>query len=481
MTSRERALAVLLVIVIVFGGGGFFGYQFLYSPWTARKKTLALLQKQEEEKVARRADLERQRTKLARWTSLSLPGDQETARLEYERYLTQLLNRYKITNGREITTRPVDTKNNPTVGPNKDPIYTKLTFQVKCYATMANLVAMMDEFYRTGLMHEIKNISIQRQGTSKSDARPDELDVRMTIEALIIAGADKRPYLLPNLDRRLLALDVAQTPFPHAGQLLWGWTSPGLLSTNLLAEPARDYSAIYRKNIFLGRPAREREGPKDEDGTPMWVAPRFVYLNEITHSPIRWQGTLYDRLHNVNFKLRESSPYNVFALVRDGHAEHFLDGHVLLIEEGKVYYQLELAVPETVGQTPRAARPDKAELDKLVADKVVSADDAKRVVRYDGDYWEVLLRTKVIKTGIDRNRFSVDLDRESDSPGEDEEAGDPVEILKGKVVLRDDGYVYVLPEERYCELHLGECLDDAFRRKPLSREKIKELKEVAAN
>src|SRR5581483_11302870 len=107
MTSRERALAVLLVIVIVFGGGGFFGYQFVYTPWNARKLTLARLQKEEKDKIDRRAELEKQRTRLARWTSLSLPADQETARLEYERYLTQLLNRYKITNGREITTRPV--------------------------------------------------------------------------------------------------------------------------------------------------------------------------------------------------------------------------------------------------------------------------------------------------------------------------------------------------------------------------------------
>ena len=76
----------------------------------------------------------------------------------------------------------------------------------------------------------------------------------MTIEALIVTGADKRSYLLPNFDRRLLALDVAPGVFPHGPLVLWTSVSPGLLSPGELAEPTRDYAAIARKNIFLGRP-----------------------------------------------------------------------------------------------------------------------------------------------------------------------------------------------------------------------------------
>jgi hypothetical protein len=473
-------LAVLLICVVVLGGGGFFGFRFAYVPWVTRKKALDSLKKEEEAKVARRADLEKQRTRLARWTSLSLPGDQETARLEYERYLTQLLNRYKIVNGREITPQNVDAKGAPVIGPNKDPIYTKLTFRVKAYATMPNLMAMMDEFYRTGLMHQIRNISLQRQLAVSPQAKADELDVRMVIEAMIINKADNRPYLLPNIDRRLLGVDVAPAVFPHGPQVLWASLSPGVLPTGLLADTPRDYAAIAKKNVFLGRPPRE---PRDqrEDGTPMWMAPRFVFLDDITQSPLRMQAVLYDRLHNVNFKLRESGVYTTFPIVRDGQAEHFLDGHVVRIDDRKLFYHTELNVPETVGRTPPAARPEKSELEKLVSQKVVSADDAKRVVRYEEDYWEALQRTKVIKVGIDKNRFTVDLDRDSDSPAEDEESGNPVEVTRGKVIHRDDGYVYVLPDERYYELRLGESIDDSLKRKPLPADKVKSLKEVAAN
>ena len=224
------------------------------------------------------------------------------ARLEYEKYLNQLFTRHKITNGREITPRNVDAKSSPVIGTNKEPIYTKLTFTVKTYATMANLVGMMDDFYKTGLMHEIKNLSLQRQMTNTPQAKADELDVRMTIEALIVSGADKRPFLLPNFDRKLMAVDIAPAVFPHGPLVLWTSLSPGLTSPGQLADPQRDYSVIAKKNIFLGRPPKET-GPQQDDGTPMWMAPRFVFLDDITQSPLRMQAVLYDRLHNVNFKL----------------------------------------------------------------------------------------------------------------------------------------------------------------------------------
>jgi hypothetical protein len=477
MNSRERALAILLVCVIVFGGGGFFGYQFVYTPWNQRKKTLANLQKDEDTKLARRAELEKQRTRLARWTSLSLPGDQETARLEYERYLTQLFNRYKIINGREILTQPVDTKSSPTIG--KDPIYVKLIFKVKAYATMASLSALMNEFYRTGLMHEIRNLTIQRQMTASPQAKQDELDVRMTIEALIVKGADKRPYLLPNIDRKLLAVDVAPALFPHAPMVLWASVSPGLFSPSGLADPTRDYTALAKKNIFLGRPPKEEK--KQEEGTPEWMAPRYVHLSAITHSAIHWESLLYDVYNNERIKLRDSSAaYNSFPFVRDGQKTQVVIGRVVRIDDRKMYYKAELVVPETVGQAPPIAHPDKEEIEKLIAEKGITAEDAKRVIRYDEDYWDTLLRTKALRVGFgDKNRFTVELERDSDKPPEDTEQGNPVEVLRGKVLLRDDGYVYALPEERYYELQMGQSIEDSLK-KPLPREKIKELKEVAA-
>jgi hypothetical protein len=232
--------------------------------------------------------------------------------------------------------------------------------------------------------------------------------------------------------------------------------------------------------MFLGRPPKPKE--EREDGTPEWMAPRFVHLTAITHTALRWESMLYDVYKNERVKLRESSgAYNSFPFVRDGQATQVVVGRVVRIDDRKIYYQAELVVPEAgFGRTPPTARPDKEELEKLIADKMVNADEAKRVIRYEEDYWEALLRTKALRVGFgDKNRFTVELERDSDRPPEEAEQGNPIEVLRGKVILRDDGYVYVLPEERYYEMQIGQSIEDSLK-KPLPREKVKELKEVAA-
>src|ERR1700730_8552559 len=89
----------------------------------------------------------------------------------------------------------------------KKPIYTRLTFTVLAHADLASLVKMLEGFYRTGLLHQIKTFSVQRPLTVGAQDRPNDLDINLTIEALIVSGAADRPQLLPNLDPRLMALD----------------------------------------------------------------------------------------------------------------------------------------------------------------------------------------------------------------------------------------------------------------------------------
>src|SRR5439155_7855353 len=106
----------------------------------------------------------------------------------------------------------------------KEPIYQKLTFTVTADATMRSLVGVLEEFYKTGLLHEVKSLSVQRQLTNTDPTKANELTVHMMIEALIVTGADKRSYVLPNIDRRLLAADLAAT-LQHGptglGLVLW--------------------------------------------------------------------------------------------------------------------------------------------------------------------------------------------------------------------------------------------------------------------
>jgi hypothetical protein len=478
MNPRERALAIVLIAVILLGGGGFFGYQFVYVPWSAKTKQLKNLQNDYRTKVERRDEIEREKGKLARWRMLSLPADPEVANREYEKYLNELLSHHKIVNGREIippNKQDNSNKTDPTTS-DKQPIYRRLTFQVHAYATMNNLVAMLRDFYSAGLMQQIKSLTIQRQLTPTRDVRPDELEVKMTVEALIVTGADKRAYLMPNFDRSLMMADITCSIFKAGRPLvLLASASPGLSSPGLLAEPPRNYEVLAKKNVFLGR-----QQVTQEDGTPQWMAPRFVHLTDISPGTLRTDAMLYDVLTDRKMKLRESTYSNTFTFVRDGMREDgtsysVADGAVVKIDDRDVIYRVEFHLTDDPERTPGFSRPSKADREKLVADEVIRTGDADAVLRVNREYWEMLLRTLIVRKRYGEE-YAVRLERAQDTPVQGEDQGTSIDVLRCKVLHQDSRYVYVRPEEAYYNIHIGDSVEDSLK-KALPGDKVKELKQ----
>jgi hypothetical protein len=480
MNPRERALAILLVVVIVLGAGGFFGYQFIFVPWTTKTKQLATLKKDYEAKVQRQEEIKQKQGDLQRWRMLSLPADRDVAAREYEKYLTELLTHHNITNGRSIEPPKQDDANKtaPTTS-DKQPIYNRLAFKVHAYTTMANLVGMLRDFYNTGLMQQIKHLTIQRQLTPSTQVRPDELDVNMTVETLIVTGADKRSYLMPNFDRGLMKADLTSSLFKNGAPLvLWAAASPGLSPSGLLADPPRNYEAVARKNIFLGRPATT-----DGDGTPEWMVPRFVHLTDITRGTLRMDAMLYDVLKNRKMKLRESSFNNTFMMVRDGKSlTSAVDGAVVKIEDREVIYRAEFHLSDDPSRSPGFSRPAKAEREKLVADGAIKSDDAEAVLRADREFWDRLVRARVVSKSYSvPDGYVVRLERAQEGPGGEDDFSTAADVLGCRVLHQDSTSVYVRPDERYYSIHIGESIEDSLKRK-LPNEKVKALKqEVAAN
>ena len=111
--------------------------------------------------------------------------------------------------------------------------------------------------------------------------------------------------------------------------------------------------------------------------------PRFVYLTDITQTPLRMESMLYDRWNNQKIKL--SRIQRGLQLLPDGPRRQGEPGRrrrgSCASTTAKLYYQVDLDVPDAAGRRAGVARPDKSELEKLVADKVVEAADAKRVLR----------------------------------------------------------------------------------------------------
>jgi hypothetical protein len=271
--------------------------------------------------------------RLERARLLSLPPDVDLARREYEKYVSELILESDFQPGSVIVTaKPADAKSTPQVT-GKGPIYTRLPFTITGHGTLASLTKFLERFYRTGLLHEIKSLAIARPLTAGPQQAQGELDINMTAEALIVTGVQSRTRLLPEIDRRLVALDViagmAQAPvgLGLAGHLL-GPTGP--LGPGVLAEPARKYDAIATRDIFFGQPA---QAPVDNVDVT-----RFWYLTDITQNDRRTEAFFYDRYGPKRTRLRAEAGFDSF-WIRDEQGDTKVRGKVIKIDRRDLVFK----------------------------------------------------------------------------------------------------------------------------------------------
>jgi hypothetical protein len=313
MNPRERVLAAAVVALVLLAGGVFLFHQLYLSPLWERDAAIETAQQDLEKRKDELLQARAEKLRLERLQLLSLPADPILATREYEKYLNDLL----VRSGFTPASVQIAVKQPTAVAipGKKQPVYTVLQFVVSPTGRLDNLVRMMENFYQTGLLHAIKSLSVEMPQLAGPDQRPDtrrdELRIQMTVEALIVNGAPNRPYLLPNIDSRLLALDVAAalragpTGMAYA---VWAAGPTGPRGPSVLASPHRNYSAIAAKNIFLGPPTREES---------VEIAP-YVYLTHIVVSDQSGEAYLYDRFNEAERKLTSRGQ----ATFRDSTGQH---------------------------------------------------------------------------------------------------------------------------------------------------------------
>jgi hypothetical protein len=337
MSPRERILAMAVLGIVVIAGLGLIVHQFYLSPLEDKNAEIAALQKEVDNKNDRVRQIMAQRPKLNLWRQLSLPANTNLANREYEKYLSELIRLSGVTPGAfTVTPKPPDTKSSPTLPGKKEPIYTRLTYTVHGYATLDNLVDLLERFYRTSLLHQIKSISIQRPIALTQGQRPTDLDINMTIEAIVLADGQKRDQLLPVLDRRLAAINIAASLQGGPGALALvpfaiGPTGP--LGPGHLATTEREYAAITGKNVFFGPPVET-----DRSGDIVDVT-QYVHLTDITHTVSKVEAFLYDRYNNKKTRLRTSAGFNSFK-VQDNQGNTLVSGKVLRMADREIIFQV---------------------------------------------------------------------------------------------------------------------------------------------
>jgi hypothetical protein len=329
----------VLSLIVLVGGAFLFNVLFL-DPLAQRRRTADTLRTEIKRKQERRDQVLAERTKLVRWRQQSLPGDTDaeqysTTRRLYNQYLRDLMADCELAApDMKVASQKPDVRTAPQIG--KKPIYAKLTFTVTdARGNLAGVVKLLERFYRGGLLHQVKDLTVSRPRTRTDNQQSDDLDVKLTVEALVVNGVPPRDYL-HYFDRRLLAADMMNAVRGGASGLglafyALGPTSP--YGPSPLAEPGRRYEDLVARNVFF--PAEERQA--DTEVT------QFVFLTSITHNDKDAHGheneaLLYNRMEGKNQRLRVGSrAFDSFA-VRDDQGQVVLKGTLVRLDDSDLYF-----------------------------------------------------------------------------------------------------------------------------------------------
>jgi hypothetical protein len=300
MTTRERHLAIVLLAALGVFGLGFIGYQFVLSPLLDKNKQITLRKGEIAQLEADILSVQVEKKKFEASRQQSLPADVGLAREQYGNLLEKLCRHSELTNELKISVSDPDNKSVPMLAPKK-PAYTRLTYKLTAKGELYHLVDFLRHFYQQPLLHTVKAMNIQRPSEARArDKR--ELDIDLTIEALVLDGVPDRATLLPIVrELALLSGPAAQTGF-NLQVVATGKGEP-VPPSGVLSDSAREYLAIAGKDVFFGPLPQKKERDKREDDIS-----RFVVLTEVTgREDGSCRAVFRDKLNNTDYLVTQET------------------------------------------------------------------------------------------------------------------------------------------------------------------------------
>lgn len=184
--NRPRWLLPLFGLVV----GGYVFYlmldRFYYQPLETESRLTTSLEKRISET---RLKLKRLNTKLPRRAQLesrSLPADVEMASSTYQTWLINLVSSLGLINPTVDSTSPI-----------LEAGISRLQFKLRGKASIKQLTTLLFEFYRSGNLHKIRQLSLTPTGSI------DQLDIQLSIEALSLDRSDNELELTALASNRL--------------------------------------------------------------------------------------------------------------------------------------------------------------------------------------------------------------------------------------------------------------------------------------
>jgi len=192
LNKRERVLAVVVaaLLVVVVGWQVFAAIADPLGQLRAQRTNLA---NDLERKTRDKEALDKAKERLEEWQRRSLPSEAESARVLYRDWLSDLAGK-SFSSGFNL--------GRPEVTPRGD-FFNKLRVVVHTQGTLDQLTGFLHGFYSAGHLHMVYSLVIEPVEKS------GEMKFTITVDSLILPGADRRKELSKEPGNRLASADVA--------------------------------------------------------------------------------------------------------------------------------------------------------------------------------------------------------------------------------------------------------------------------------
>ena len=184
---RKQLLVAALGLMLLVYAGDWLRTNLLQGPIDARnaetRRLEAEIAKREKEV---RAAMALGKT-LAEYEAQSLPADPEVSRSLYRGWLTELVTYAGLTGVNVDSGEPT----------NRQGLFRSIQFSVRGRGTLEQLTLLLYEFYSAAHLHQIRALTLTPL------ERGDQMDLALSIEALILAGADRKDQLAQSRSARL--------------------------------------------------------------------------------------------------------------------------------------------------------------------------------------------------------------------------------------------------------------------------------------
>jgi hypothetical protein len=291
--------------------GGMFVYQGLVEPLAKTKAAIATLEEEIENRDIELFQRLKDHRELVRLKALSLPTDPDPRHLAfdgawtgYDKYLRDLMKQSRVKTF-QITGAPPAPR--AQVNPrdrNKKPLVQTLTYTIKATGELQSMVALLDSFYQTPLLHQVKAVTIKPVKTNqRQPSRTQDVDLNLTVETLLVDGAEKRYALMPG-EGLAATLSVTAALARSTGGIPIAFLPTGAAMFRPLpmagfSGPGR-YAYIVRRNVFY----RTLPPPPVVEKKLDVNVNEHVRLTSIVKTGNRWEAFFYNVFDNINTRVR---------------------------------------------------------------------------------------------------------------------------------------------------------------------------------